>query len=1087
MSPTHSIPNMGESSMFTQPHSRLPTNEELPFLPPLPDTPQHAYKSYLSEEYLLKAKTPLTRKLWEERVNSPMNNHNGDVSPKEGNYGTIGLGSGMKRSESSRKWDVEIDYPVLSTRQNVFHTPGTAAAINRVPSIDLLKTVRTPSQSKYQEKEESPSPDDAPKNVVIALPTITQSDNMTIHKQEEGVLELENTKLPDTQHLSPIKASEPIQPRLSASFNLPTYVADASLLANQSLMGGASSSAGDEDSFHLDIDKLRPKRASSEEKDDHIESISNRSSLSNTPTKPSHSKPTFLAPPQNALDQSTLLPRSPAKIVHLLEPKHALNNVEPPWAGDDSLLYDSSVSSRENSLSPEKTESSSSIASSSIPHSQTIKGFPTSSSSHSIVSLPKIRRTFPASSSGQSLSSVVEDGEYGYNHDNGEISTLLPVSPLKSAHLLTDAELITKETLLEEGSSFRLPLPARATPYKPSFMVKTPKKSPPARMSPIRTIVRGNIHKHSEKGLDESDLTFDVKDLLAKVGKPKRASGTEESFVDLLHDDFMPDGLDASMIGPDESMLPPSLRPRGIIGKIESPIKGNSYASPARFARPFTGNPTEITTTIKRLPISHTTHNLAAQADEKDEEAKQATITRSKSLSRVAEIIERVRSARTAAQNTQTIKSQVEIQAEKEDEEEEEEEEEEVLIASPPKTAVRTQTNSTSRTAAAATSGVRAKPRTSIMPPPPTSRRISLSAGAIPLTSNASHKAVNLPSSRFVPTKVTNNVTSQPASTASRRLTTTARSGLGATAAPSSSSRLAGTSATTSSRPSASTRTSRLSMAPPASRVEVRSRTSSTSSTVSSSAALPSSRTATASSRLTARPSIATAPGPRATVASTRPTSTITSAPSRLSRPSTITRSVGLPKPGEGPTARSATIPSAVPSESRTKLSRGFGTDASAATNRVPRSSLAPTSRIVSKLSTGPASSRTTGMDTAKSRALSTPASSTLTKASVTDRVPPVPALPVSRLTRPSTLPTTSKEGIKKTSMPPPVSTATATSQRTRVGSIVSTQGLPRPTVRSTATIGIKTSAPPTSGATAGPGLAALRERLDRLHAKQVR
>ena len=33
----------------------------------------------------------------------------------------------------------------------------------------------------------------------------------------------------------------------------------------------------------------------------------------------------------------------------------------------------------------------------------------------------------------------------------------------------------------------------------------------------------------------DADVTMDVKDLMARMTKPKRASGTEESFIDLLH------------------------------------------------------------------------------------------------------------------------------------------------------------------------------------------------------------------------------------------------------------------------------------------------------------------------------------------------------------------------------------------------------------------------------------------------------------------------------------------------------------------------------------------------------------------------
>jgi hypothetical protein len=42
----------------------------------------------------------------------------------------------------------------------------------------------------------------------------------------------------------------------------------------------------------------------------------------------------------------------------------------------------------------------------------------------------------------------------------------------------------------------------------------------------------------------DADMTLDVKDLMAKMSKPKRASGTEESFVDLLRNAPELEGID---------------------------------------------------------------------------------------------------------------------------------------------------------------------------------------------------------------------------------------------------------------------------------------------------------------------------------------------------------------------------------------------------------------------------------------------------------------------------------------------------------------------------------------------------------------
>lgn len=71
--------------------------------------------------------------------------------------------------------------------------------------------------------------------------------------------------------------------------------------------------------------------------------------------------------------------------------------------------------------------------------------------------------------------------------------------------------MILRETMFDEPS-FRSPVKAvRATP---SYNDMETKSIP-----------------------DAGDVTFDVRDLMAKMNKPKRASGTEEGFVDLLHGD----------------------------------------------------------------------------------------------------------------------------------------------------------------------------------------------------------------------------------------------------------------------------------------------------------------------------------------------------------------------------------------------------------------------------------------------------------------------------------------------------------------------------------------------------------------------
>lgn len=117
-------------------------------------------------------------------------------------------------------------------------------------------------------------------------------------------------------------------------------------------------------------------------------------------------------------------------------------------------------------------------------------------------STSRTKRTFPASSSHTTLSRL---GERPHLHaDVGDISTLLPTSPARVAHLTTDEHQLLRESLPFEGPSFFLPPP-------PSSTRKSPRKP------------------------NKADMTLDINDLMAKMAKPKRPSGTEESFEDLLN------------------------------------------------------------------------------------------------------------------------------------------------------------------------------------------------------------------------------------------------------------------------------------------------------------------------------------------------------------------------------------------------------------------------------------------------------------------------------------------------------------------------------------------------------------------------
>jgi hypothetical protein len=114
---------------------------------------------------------------------------------------------------------------------------------------------------------------------------------------------------------------------------------------------------------------------------------------------------------------------------------------------------------------------------------------------------------------------------------------------VKDQHLLDENQMIADETMLEE-KSFLLPLPppsvrARRSPQKPSV----PAYEDDAPSSPTKNAhIRGRTpRKASGQTKDQADVTLDIRDMMARVSRPKRASGTEESFEDLLRADDYPD------------------------------------------------------------------------------------------------------------------------------------------------------------------------------------------------------------------------------------------------------------------------------------------------------------------------------------------------------------------------------------------------------------------------------------------------------------------------------------------------------------------------------------------------------------------
>lgn len=145
---------------------------------------------------------------------------------------------------------------------------------------------------------------------------------------------------------------------------------------------------------------------------------------------------------------------------------------------------------------------------------------------------PSIRskRTFPASSSAQSLASVGEEGQGGHvDIDAGDMSTLLPTSPDKLRHLLRNEEMLQNETMTFDGPSMLATisgLPDRM-PYRSIDSIF-------GNTAPTPRQIAQRQSPQKARPAASGDATIDLNDLMGKVTKVKRPSGTEESFVDLL-------------------------------------------------------------------------------------------------------------------------------------------------------------------------------------------------------------------------------------------------------------------------------------------------------------------------------------------------------------------------------------------------------------------------------------------------------------------------------------------------------------------------------------------------------------------------
>ncbi|TYJ57524.1 hypothetical protein B9479_001842 [Cryptococcus floricola] len=759
---------------------------------------------------------------------------------------------------------------------------------------------------------------------------------------------------PPALNREPANPSPAPAPRLSASFRLPN-MGDLSLIGDCSLFGGGG--VDDDSLLDFEMSRIGPQ---------------GRDIPTSDPSSVSELRQgNRLQAPSAHLAQSTIFPSSPA---HLLASTNALDRVDPPWKGNESTMTTVSSDDSSDTLNlnsrPSSPTKGSSAKTPSLPRS---RGTPSSQFSSSLQS--KSKRTFPASSSGNSLAAVGEEAEY---RPELEQSTLLPFGLHNAAYPLRDEDLLSRETMVQD-KSYRLGnLPTRQM-----------------------SMPKGNL----------GDMTMDVKALMANVGKPKRASGTEESFVDLLNaeDEDMIGRMDMTMLGADETMmLPAELRPH--VATRQAPLS-------------------------RGLPTAQTSRGLAHLANEDPLSDAPSTLTRSKSLSKVAEIIQRVKADKAASALARPT--------------------------TPPKTVSSARTYKSSVDSAVTPAVHRA--RTNVAPHTTGSRRISRSAGAMPMPESASQTTITLPSTRApahartqsaaIPGSVRRMPTSASSSSLSSR--TTGRN-LGVTEARNARGKETPSSTITARVPRESIM--------PAQKPRVGSTTSSV-STVASGARAP------ASTRSAVTPASTRSLPRSATTSSLSSTGLPTT---RAPRARASVAPAGLPRPGTGSSARSAVASgvAATTPAPRTRTSRAFGNDATATTNRATTTSDAPATVARSKLSTKPSSSAgaptgaTSASERLKARALSTPASAI-----------------ARQTTLPSSRAAPSVEARKSTR---PLVSASGEPPRPRVGST-----LPRAPTSRVPAVGGKSSAPPTSSSSSslasksGGNLAGLRSRLDELQAKQ--
>jgi hypothetical protein len=208
-----------------------------------------------------------------------------------------------------------------------------------------------------------------------------------------------------------------------------------------------------------------------------------------------------------ALDVSTLLPRSPTRFGHLIDDEHQLLRQSLPMSEGPSILFDTlpAPTARKTPRGPSEMMDVSTV----MPRSPTRMAH-LMGDEHQLM-----RQSLPMSEGDSILFDspplpTIRKTPRRQAVDM-DASTILPRNPTRMSHLMGDEHQFMRQSLpMSEGDSVLF-----ASPPPPIMTRQAPRKQP----SPS----------------NDADLTLDINQMMARMTKPKRPSGTEESFEDLLH------------------------------------------------------------------------------------------------------------------------------------------------------------------------------------------------------------------------------------------------------------------------------------------------------------------------------------------------------------------------------------------------------------------------------------------------------------------------------------------------------------------------------------------------------------------------